>query len=156
MDGSVQFSSVLARQHQQHRHREEEESSAVRVLLRRRHVSAADDDDDRVLGACSRRGGGGWWGRPAGGPGRAVGQRRPAGKGVRDSCSPGLTFLFGAASASSEDDGVLFAQFPLFSCTCFTHRRCATTTINKPVERATGLMLAESAPSAICSLFLLH
>ena len=66
----------------------------------------------------------------------------------------------GAASASSEDDGVLFAQFPLLhvcvSPPRFTHRRCATTTINKPVERATGLMLAESAPSAICSLFLLH
>ena len=60
----------------------------------------------------------GWWGRPAGGPGRAVGQRRPAGKGVRDSCSPGLTFPFGAASASSEDDGVLFAQFPLLHVCC--------------------------------------
>ena len=41
-----------------------------------------------------------------------------------------------------------FSGFNLLARACAS----ATTTINKPLERATGLMLAESAPSTICCL----
>ena len=148
--GSVH--SVLAR-HQQHRH-QEEESSAVR---RRRHV-AAHDDDDRVLGACSRRGGGGVAGRPAGRGGQSdSGGRR--GRGCVTAAARAPLFCSERPRRPPRTRVSFLHNFP--SCTCVAlaaafYRRRATTTINKPVERATGLMLAESAPSAICSLFLLH
>ena len=66
-----------------------EESYAVHVLRRRLQVAG---DDILVLAACR-----GWavGVKPAGGPGWAVEQRRPA-AGGRDSCSQGLTFPFGS------------------------------------------------------------
>ena len=103
------------------------------------------------MGACSVEGMG-WVVGPAGRGGQSD-NGRPAGRGCVTAAAQARLFRSKRPrrpprTKATMSSSAQFSGFNLLARACAS----ATTTINKPLERATGLMLAESAPSTICCL----